>query len=335
MNNILFELKDLKKSFGKRLILDIPSLQFEKGKIYAIIGPNGSGKTTILKMMNTLEKPTSGNILYKGKDLFHSHNSAPIQKEMTLIMQNPYLFNMTVYKNVAYGLRIRGVDRKTIKKRVEETLELVGLSHLKERRAHSLSGGEAQRVAIARGLIIEPEVLLLDEPTANVDQLNIGLIEELILRIHEEKATSIIMTTHNQPQAHLLADKVLSIINNRLTDNYYENIFQGEIKQANGISIFSKNNLEICLKSEKAGKAIISVDPRDVILSFKPFDSSARNCFQGKIKKMSEIKDLIKVVVDTGLDFAVILTKESYSEMGLTIGKEVFVTFKTSSVSVY
>ena len=89
MNDILFELKDLKKSFGRRLILDIPFLQLEKRKIYAIVGPNGSGKTTILRILNTLEKPTSGNILYKGKDLFLSRNSAPVQKEMTLIMQNP------------------------------------------------------------------------------------------------------------------------------------------------------------------------------------------------------------------------------------------------------
>jgi len=335
MSEPLFELKNLKKSFNSRDIFDVPLLELSQDKIYAIVGPNGSGKSTFLKILNTLEKPTSGTVLFRGKDLFHSSHAGNMKKEMTMVMQNPYLFNTTVFKNVAYGLKIRNVDRKTLKKNVEETLELVGLSHLKNRRVVNLSGGEIQRIAIARGLVINPRVLFLDEPTANVDHPNVRLVEEIILKIKEEKNTSIIMTTHNQSQAHLLADKVLSIINKNITDTYYENIFQGEIKKSNGVSIFSKNNIEISLSSDKTGKAMISVDPRDIILSLKPFDSSARNSFQGSIKKISEIKSQIKVVVDTGLEFSIIITKESCHDMRLTIGKEVFVTFKTSSVQVY
>lgn len=335
MNDPLFELKDLKKSFGQREIFNIPHLKLSQGKIYAVVGPNGSGKTTFLKILNTLEKATSGKVFFKGKDLYDSPDLLNIQREMTIVMQNPYLFNTTVFKNVAYGLRLRNFDKEEIRKRVEQALELVGLSHLREERAIHLSGGEAQRVALARGLVIRPKVLFLDEPTANVDQANIKIIEEIILKIKEEKESTIIMTTHNPTQAYLLADTVLSIINKNLSEIYYENIFQGEIKSANGIMTFSKNNVEIFLMSDKVGLAIISIDPRDIIISHKPFDSSARNSFKGRIKKISEIKDQVKVTVDVGLDFTAIITKKSCLEMGLMIGSLVYVIFKTSSVQVY
>jgi tungstate transport system ATP-binding protein len=335
MNEPLFVLQKLKKSFGDREIFDIPYVELFQGNIYAIVGPNGSGKTTILKILNALERPTSGKVFFKGKDIHNSSDVLNLQREMTMVMQNPYLFNTTVYNNVAYGLKVRNLDKKDIKNKVEETLELVGLSHIKGRRVTNLSGGEAQRVAIARGLVINPEVLFLDEPAANVDQVNIELIEEMILAIKEEKNTTIIVTTHNPTQAYLLADKVLSIINRNITETYYENIFQGEISGANGTKTFSKNNIEICLVSDRVGKAIISIDPRDIILSCKPSDSLATNSFSGTIKEMSEIKDQVKVVVEAGLDFTVMITRESCTKMGLMIGSEVFVTFKTSSVQVY
>ena len=335
MTEPLFELRKLKKSFGDREILDIPYVELFQGEIYAIVGPNGSGKTTILKILNALERPTSGKVFFKGVDLYNTSDLLRLQREMTMVMQNPYLFDTTVYENVAYGLKVRNLDKKDIKNKVEKTLELVGLTHIKDRRAANLSGGEVQRVAIARGLVINPEVLFLDEPTANVDQVNRRLIEEIILTIKEEKDTTVIVTTHNPTQAYLLADKVLSIINRNISETYYENIFQGEVKRANRTKIFSKNNVEICLVSDKVGKVIISIDPRDIIMSSKLLDSSARNSFRGTIKEISEIKDQVKVVVEAGLDFAVMITKESCTEMALMIGSEVFLTFKASSVRVY
>lgn len=328
-------LQRLKKSFGDREIFDIPYVELSQGKIYAVVGPNGSGKTTILRILNALERPTSGTVFFKGVDLHNSSDALRLQRQMTMVMQNPYLFNTTVYKNVAYGLKVRGLDTEDIRNKVEETLELVGLSHIRERRVANLSGGEAQRVAIARGLVINPEVLFLDEPTANVDQVNIKLIEEMILTIKQKKDTTILVTTHNPTQAYLLADKVLSIINKNITETYYENIFQGEVRNADGTTIFKKNNIEICLVSDRDGKAIISIDPRDIVISPTPFDSSARNSFRGTIKEISGIKDQVKVVVDAGLDFIVMITKESCTEMALMIGSEVSVAFKASSVHVY
>lgn len=335
MGEPLFELKNVRKYFGEREIFHASSLKLFTGNIYAIVGPNGSGKTTILKILNALERPSSGTVLFKGTDLHNTSDVSKLQREMTLVMQNPLLFNTTVHKNVAYGLKMRGVGKEHINKTVEGTLELVGLSHIRERKVANLSGGEVQRVAIARALAINPRVLFLDEPTANVDQVNIKLIEEIILGLRKQNQSTVIMTTHNPTQAYLLADKVFSIINRSITEAYYENIFQGEIKAADGVKVFNKNDIEICLISDKTGRAIISVDPRQIIISTAPLDSSARNSFSGKIIKISELKDQIKVVVDIGLDFAVMVTKESCAEIGLTIGSQVFVTFKSSSVQVY
>jgi len=236
---------------------------------------------------------------------------------------------------VAYGLKLRKMTKEHIKRTVEATLERVGLSHIAERKVANLSGGEVQRVAIARALAINPGVFFLDEPTANVDQMNIKLIEEIILGLRKKNKSTVVMTTHNPTQAYLLADTVFSIIDKSVTETYYENIFQGEIKAADGTKVFTKNNIQIRLVSDKTGRAIISVDPREIIISSAPLDSSARNSFNGKVIKISELKAQIKVVVDIGLDFAVIITKESCAEMGLTIGSQVFVTFKSSSVQVY
>jgi molybdate/tungstate transport system ATP-binding protein len=147
--------------------------------------------------------------------------------------------------------------------------------------------------------------------------------------------TTVIVTTHNPAEAYLLADKVFSIINGSISETYYENIFQGEVRTANRTKIFSKSDVEICLVSDKVGRAIISIDPRDILISPKPLDSSARNSFRGTIREISEIKGQVRVVVDAGLDFAAMITKESCTEMALMIGAEVFLTFKASSVHVY
>ncbi|HUU39426.1 MAG TPA: ABC transporter ATP-binding protein [Desulfatiglandales bacterium] len=332
----LFAIKNFKKSFGDREIFDIPYAEISQDKIYAIVGPNGSGKTTILKILNALEKPTSGKVFFKGKNLYNSPDILGLQREMTMVMQNPYLFTTTVYKNIAYGLKIRNMDKEVIKKKVEEILEVVGLSHIAKRKVSNLSGGEIQRVAIARGLVIDPKVLFLDEPTAHVDKVNKELINEIIPKINKENHTTIILTTHDPAQAYLLADNVLSIVNKNITEIYYGNIFQGEIKKADGgLKIFRKNNIDIYLLSEIVGNAVISIDPRDIIISTGAFQSSARNSFKGTIKNISKTKDQIKVIVDTGLDFTVMITKESYVDMALMIGSEVFITFKSSSVQVY
>jgi len=208
MDKLIFKVRNLKKVYNNKIVLDVDNLNFQEGKIYAIVGPNGSGKTTLLNILNLLEKPDEGQIFFYEQEITDKSNSdtLEIRRKITLVNQDPFLFNSTVYDNIAYGLKIRSIPSKVQKSRIKSALNIVGLSGFKDRKANQLSGGEAQRVVIARALVIEPEVLFLDEPTANVDQKHIDVVERIIKKIRKEIKTTVIFTTHDLSQAYRLAD---------------------------------------------------------------------------------------------------------------------------------
>ena len=223
----LFKVKNLTKSFvGKDVLKDI-NLEINKGEIFALIGPSGAGKTTFLRILNLFEKPTNGTFEFDGK----TANGTPFEKNrirqrMSLLFQTPAVFDLSVFDNVAYGLKVRGFDKSTIVKKVGDALEIVGLSEMETQNAHTLSGGEAQRMAFARAIVYDPEVLLLDEPTANLDPANVAKMEELIKRIKDERGTTIVIATHNIPQVRRIADRVGVLLNGELIEvNSVEGIF--------------------------------------------------------------------------------------------------------------
>jgi tungstate transport system ATP-binding protein len=181
------------------------SYVFGEPGVYVLTGPNGSGKSTFLRICALLEKPDTGEITYLDNGEPISQNTA-LKRRITLVLPGIGLFNTTVFQNIAYGLRIRGIKDKDTSDRVESVLELAGLIHKKDQNAHSLSSGEAQRVGIARALAFEPEILFLDEPTASVDYKNTEIIENIIQRLKVEKNSVILMTTHDKQQALRLAD---------------------------------------------------------------------------------------------------------------------------------
>jgi molybdopterin-binding protein len=256
---------------------------------------------------------------------------------MTLINQDPFLFHSTVYDNIAYGLRIRSIPFKVQKSRIRGALNIVGLSGFKDRKANQLSGGEAQRVVIARALVIEPEVLFFDEPTANIDQKHIDVVERIIKKIKKEIKTTVIFTTHDLSQAYRLADEVISLLDGKIIKQVPENLLRGEIvEEEDGLKRFkTMRNIKFAIVSEKIGPAYISIDPRDIILSYEPFQSSARNSFLGKITKIIEQNHLVKLEIDIGIPLVVIITRESFFEMNLNLGSKVYLTFKASAVKLY
>ncbi len=253
--------------------------------------------------------PDEGQIFFKGKDLrqFSNKDMLRIKRQITLVHQKPFLFHTTVYNNIAYGLRIRGLTDREQEKRVKKALQMVGLSGFEKRDAYQLSGGEAQRVVIARALAIEPEILFLDEPTANIDNRYINVIERIIKKINQELNTTVIFTTHDLSQAYRLADEIVSLF----------------------------DDIRFSVVSKKKGLAYIYIDPRDIILSYEQFSSSARNTFVGKIIKISEQNHLIRLVVDIGVELIIVITYESFQELHLNIGSKVYTTFKASAVKIY
>lgn len=216
---VILEVKNLTKVYDRKEVLNIRQLSFCRGRIYGIIGPSGAGKSTFLRLVNLLERPTTGSIFFKGKNIsVNGRAELPVRREMTMVFQKPLLFRTSVRENVAYGLKARGFAKEEIQERVETLLEKVGLKELSGRHAGTLSGGEAQRAALARAVAFEPSLLLLDEPTANLDPSNVELIERLILELNRDMEMTIIMVTHNIFQARRVAQEVIFLHEGRIVE---------------------------------------------------------------------------------------------------------------------
>ncbi len=211
---MLLELKGIHKSYSKSEVLKDIDLNVEKGEIVALIGPTGSGKTTLLRLIDLLEAPSRGHIIFDGKDMTINGEKDRLKarRRMAMVFQKPVMFKGSVLKNVSYGLKIRGKDGND---RAQDALRAVGLAGYENRDATTLSGGEMQRTALARALVTDPELLLLDEPTANLDPKTTASIESIILGLPRNGAT-VIMATHNMLQSRRLAGRVAMLIEGKL-----------------------------------------------------------------------------------------------------------------------
>jgi tungstate transport system ATP-binding protein len=217
MSEPIYRLRNARKAYANRQVLDLDSLDVYAGEILALVGPSGAGKSTLLRLLNFLEAPDAGDVVYQDQ-VFDAAGVMPLayRRQVTTVFQRPILLSRSVAANVAQGLRLRG--QRDSHARVLAALERVGLRHLEHCRARTLSGGEAQRVALARALVIEPEVLLLDEPTANLDPYNVGLIEGIVRDLNREHGTTVVLVTHNVFQAHRLAHRVGLMLEGRLVE---------------------------------------------------------------------------------------------------------------------
>ncbi|OGS63539.1 MAG: hypothetical protein A3K59_06330 [Euryarchaeota archaeon RBG_19FT_COMBO_69_17] len=212
-------LHGVRKSFGGKEVLRGIDAGISAGEIFAIVGPSGVGKTTTLRLLDLLDAPDSGEIRFHGASVSVGSPAALDQRRrMAMIMQNPSTFRATVFENVAYGLWLRGVDPREIRVRVFQALAFVGLLEAAGQRADRLSGGEQQRIAFARAAVLRPEVLFLDEFTANLDPGNVRLLEQAVLRHRREAGSTIVIVTHNLFQARRLADRVGVLLEGRLAE---------------------------------------------------------------------------------------------------------------------
>lgn len=201
---MILYMENVVKEYEGRKVLDLDKLVIENGTLCGIIGPNGAGKSTLLNLIAGLIKPTSGSLMYgESKEL-----TAP-QKRMTLVFQSPYLMHTTVEKNIAYPLKLRGWSTEKIESRVEELTRELGLTEFRKQKSWKLSGGEIQKVALARALSFRPELLLLDEPTANVDPMTTAEIERMLKKINETEGTTVVLVTHNLVQAKRVCKQII------------------------------------------------------------------------------------------------------------------------------
>ena len=211
----IYRLHDLQQTYHGRRVLDVDRLTIGRGEALALVGPSGAGKSTLLRLLNFLERPSGGALAFDGQPVT---DTLPLsqRRRVTAVFQRPALLRRSVAANVAYGLGLRG--QKLPPEETAAWLERLGLGHLARQSAPRLSAGEAQRVALARALVLRPDVLLLDEPTANLDPYNIGLIERLVADARAESGLTIVWVTHDIFQARRVADRVAFLLGGRLVE---------------------------------------------------------------------------------------------------------------------
>ena len=353
----LIETIRLEQKYGEQRILKDIDLSIAQNEVFALIGPTGAGKTTLMRLLDLLESPTSGEIYFDGIDVTHSKRlRVEARRRMSFVFQKPVVFNTSVFNNIACGLRWRHENRGAVRQQVNSVLELVGMADYKNRNARTLSGGETQRVAVARALAVKPEVLFLDEPTANLDPVSVAKIEELLAYIIREQRTTVVMATHDMAQGQRLADRIGVLMNGRLlqvghpndifsspeskelaefvgVDNILSGVVVGKDDKlvtidVNGSFIQSISDYDI------GEKVHVLIRPEDVTLTLHKETSSARNIFEGRISSIFPLGPLNRVEVSCGFPILAIVTKKSAEDLNLNIGSKVYATFKATAIHI-
>lgn len=335
----LYKLENIKRIHGSRTVLHIEDLAIKGGKIYTLIGPNGAGKTTLLKILSFLDLASSGKMYFMDEEVGRSDKHLyPFRKRAVLLDQSPIMFSGTVWQNVEYGLKIRGIDSGERKRRILEALSLVGMERFQRYDARGLSGGENKRIALARAIVLQPEVLLCDEPTANVDGENQEIILSIIEKINREMQSSVIFSTHYLSQGQRLADETLLLQNGSLSDMVSENIFRITIAGYEGEKALCQLTGQLLLKlpreivpSEK-GMAKVHLDP--YLLQCNPDEDEQKdgNVVFGHITELSQDSGSIRLGVQMGVKVSVVISRQQYDRQKPVIGEKVKLVIPDESV---
>ena len=212
-----YKLNNIQFSYADKKVLDIEQQVFEQGIITALVGANGAGKSTLLGLLSFIFDAEVGEIEFSGVKVTKS-NQASLRKSIGLIQQNPYLIKGSVINNIELGLKFRHVKPEVRESMAKDMLRILKIENLADRSVKSLSGGEAQKIAIGRTLVLDPKVILLDEPFTYLDREFVDEFELLMKKLKNEQNKTIIFTTHNQLQAQALSDQVFSIVDGHLTE---------------------------------------------------------------------------------------------------------------------
>jgi tungstate transport system ATP-binding protein len=324
-----------------RFLLRIPEFTISRGASVGIVGPNGGGKTTLLKILALLAEPGEGAVYFDGTNIDKASNE--MKRSVTMLLQEPYLLKRTVFENVAYGLKVRN-EKVGLREKVHRALALVGLppEEFARRRWHQLSGGEAQRVALASRLILNPRVLILDEPTASVDQRSAVLIKEAINAMRDQFNTTLIVASHDLVWLNTVADKIYRAYEGRITGLASDNVIEGPWEPApDGLWKTSLPGGQVIIAASPpdnpAAKALL--DPSDIILSTTQSTErdclSARNCMQGTVTMLSHENHSGKVLasIDMGsVSLTSRITRSAAESLHILPGTAVLIIFKASSL---
>ena len=335
----LYQLEQLTRSYGRHIVLAIDHLEIEAGRMYALLGPNGAGKTTLLNLLAFLDEPSTGSLRFRGKAVGSDRaERLALRRQVVLVDQHPIMFSTSVAANIEFGLKIRKIDRTARQRAVQAALETVGLERYRAARAHELSGGETQRLALARALALEPTVLLCDEPTASVDTENQAKIAALLRRINAEHGTTIVFTTHDRLQAARLAERTVVLESGRLTATTYENHYACTLDETHappqlilhGQAAIPLTALPAGLQPGQAGR--VAIDPTRIRLRTGA-PAEPGEC-SGRVVLLMAEGAQIRVTVDIGVLVVVLLDPERYRQERPAVGDTVSLGFAPEAFSL-
>lgn len=339
---MLYEIKQLTRVHKGRTILDIPALAIPSGKIISLVGPNGAGKTTLLHLLAFLDVPSNGIITFRSSPVrFVEKALQPLRQRVVLVDQYPILFTGTVRKNLDFGLKVRKIEKKKRGHLIEEALEMVGMQGFIDAEAHKLSGGETKRVALARALVIKPDVLLCDEPTANVDAENQEIIQSILERANKREKISILFATHLLSQAERLSDQTLALKDGRLSELPRENVLPAVILQQNKERLLCRlhNDVRITVPTGSHSGTSMSVrlflNPNKIKLYRNGEGCSVQeNLVPGRVVKISGGNGHVKTTVDTGVQIDIFLSMPEYLSKPPLIGDRVLLHIVDDAITI-
>jgi molybdopterin-binding protein len=259
---------------------------------------------------------------------------------VTLVEQRPILLPGTVRDNLGFGLRVRGVRRAEVNRAVEDVAARLGVTPLLDRRRHELSDGEVQRVAVARALAVEPDVLLLDEPVSSADRATAQALYRALEEERRRRPLAICLASHQLEDAYRWADDVRALADGKLSPVTPENLFRVELHPSESDAADLKHvrvgAIEIAVMTDKSGPAILAIPPTDIFVSLEPQPSSARNVFEGCVTRLARQRPgTIHVTADVGVELVAVVTEEAAQDLRLALGRRVVFAFKASAVRVF
>jgi sulfate transport system ATP-binding protein len=329
------ELQNVSKRFGDVVAVHQVSFAVKEGELVALLGPSGGGKTTVLRMISGLERPTEGDIFIRGQRV---NDLSVQQRNIGFVFQNYALFkNLNVYKNIAFGLKIKRWRRREIRARVLELLQLFGLEGLEKRYPHQLSGGQRQRVAIARALAPQPTVLLLDEPFGAVDAKIRQELREWLVTLHQELSVTAIFVTHDQEEAMEVANRIGILSKGRLEQiGTPREVYEQPANEFVARFIGVLNVLELEVRQGRARLHELELpapglpDGHRLRIGFRPYavqvsPDRTQYCYHAILRRTFFLGIMLRLELElpSGLTVRARMTKEEYAQLGLADGQEV------------
>jgi ABC-type Fe3+/spermidine/putrescine transport system ATPase subunit len=352
----VIELAGVRVAHGARAVLDVPALAVQAGETLGVMGPNGAGKSTLLRVLGLLEPPSTGTVRFRG-EVVTPAQGLPVRRRMASVFQEPLLADTTVFDNAAMGLRFRGVSRAEARPRVQAWLERFGIGALGDRPARTLSGGEAQRVALTRALVVEPELLLLDEPFAALDQpTRESLIQDLRGVLRADRVTAVLVT-HHRGEALALGDRLAVLIGGRILQMGpaaqvfqrpdsedvarfvgLETILAGCVRErrVDGVLLVEAEGqtVEVAAPGEPGERVLLALRPEDLRLARAEAFPGAANRLTGRVAHVVPAPLHVRVVVDCGFPVVAVVSHRTASDLSLVPGLPVTVSFAPDSPHV-